>query len=131
MVWARVAFGRRSFHFAANPTAGGLVTWGPYRFVRHPIYSSILLFIAVALVDHPTRGNAALAPRRAGGTAVRMRAEETLVAAQYPELPPVRADDAPAHPRRLVRLLRYQSRSRTSMPVPFSAAANSFRSEPR
>ena len=38
MVWARVTFGRRSFHAAANPTAGGLVTTGPYRFIRHPIY---------------------------------------------------------------------------------------------
>ena len=26
MIWARVTFGRRSFHFAANPTAGELVT---------------------------------------------------------------------------------------------------------
>ena len=33
MVWARITFGRRSFHAAANPTAGGLVTTGPYRIV--------------------------------------------------------------------------------------------------
>ena len=30
MIWARVTFGRRSFHLAANPTEGGLVTTGPY-----------------------------------------------------------------------------------------------------
>jgi protein-S-isoprenylcysteine O-methyltransferase Ste14 len=34
---ARVTFGGRSFHVGANPTEGGLVTKGPYRFVRHPI----------------------------------------------------------------------------------------------
>jgi len=34
MLWARVTFGWRSFHAAANPTEGGLVTRGPYRWVR-------------------------------------------------------------------------------------------------
>ena len=29
MIWARLTFGMRSFHLAANPTAGGLVTTGP------------------------------------------------------------------------------------------------------
>ena len=37
MLWARATFGRRSFHFAASPTEGGLVTTGPYRWIRHPI----------------------------------------------------------------------------------------------
>jgi len=30
MLWARVTFGRRSFHATANTTEGGLVTTGPY-----------------------------------------------------------------------------------------------------
>jgi protein-S-isoprenylcysteine O-methyltransferase Ste14 len=37
MIWARITFGRRSFHAVANPTEGGLVTSGPYAIVRHPI----------------------------------------------------------------------------------------------
>ncbi|HEY4575030.1 MAG TPA: hypothetical protein VIJ26_13725, partial [Thermoanaerobaculia bacterium] len=45
MIWARVTFGMRSFHYAANPTEGGLVTTGPYRTMRHPIYAAILLFL--------------------------------------------------------------------------------------
>jgi protein-S-isoprenylcysteine O-methyltransferase Ste14 len=44
---ARVTFGRRSFHAAANPTAGGLVTTGPYRLIRHPIYTAACLFVGV------------------------------------------------------------------------------------
>src|SRR5512141_1042392 len=35
MLWARLSFGSRSFHAAANPTEGHLVTTGPYRFIRH------------------------------------------------------------------------------------------------
>ena len=51
MIWARTTFGMRSFHASADPTAGGLVTTGPYRFVRHPIYTAVCLFaFAGALV---------------------------------------------------------------------------------
>ena len=35
MLYARLTFGRRSFHAAANPTEGGLVTSGPYAVLRH------------------------------------------------------------------------------------------------
>ena len=45
MVWARLMFGIRSFHGTANSTAGGLVTTGPYRYIRHPIYAAILYFV--------------------------------------------------------------------------------------
>ena len=34
MIWARITFGIRSFHGAANPTAGGLVRTGPYKYIR-------------------------------------------------------------------------------------------------
>jgi protein-S-isoprenylcysteine O-methyltransferase Ste14 len=52
MIAARVAFGIRSFHPGANPTAGDLVTHGPYRYLRHPIYASILYFAWAAALDH-------------------------------------------------------------------------------
>jgi len=42
MVWARKTFGNRSFHASADPTEGGLVTTGPCRYFRHPIYAAVL-----------------------------------------------------------------------------------------
>src|SRR5579862_911331 len=45
-LWARMTFGLRSFHLAANPTEGGLVRSGPYRMIRHPIYSAMCLIAA-------------------------------------------------------------------------------------
>src|SRR5208283_5319165 len=45
MIWARTTLGRRSFHSAPDPTQGGLVTTGPYAYIRHPIYASILYFL--------------------------------------------------------------------------------------
>ena len=52
ILWARVTFGRRSFHVVANPTEGGLVTSGPYRYIRHPIYAAICLFTWVGVAAH-------------------------------------------------------------------------------
>jgi protein-S-isoprenylcysteine O-methyltransferase Ste14 len=85
MLWARVTFGRRSFHGAANPTEGGLVTTGPYRFIRHPIYSAILFFLWLGVASHPSWGNAALAFIASAAAAVRIVSEERLVLARYPE----------------------------------------------
>ncbi len=85
MVWARLTFGRRSFHAGANPTAGGLVTTGPYRYWRHPIYAAILYFTAVSLATHPSAWSAAMTALIVVGLGVRIAAEEKLVREAYPE----------------------------------------------
>ena len=85
MTWARVSFGLRSFHLAATPTQGGLVTSGPYRFIRHPIYASVCLFVWVSALGHASVRSALLACLVTIGVAIRVATEETLVAKQYPE----------------------------------------------
>jgi protein-S-isoprenylcysteine O-methyltransferase Ste14 len=85
LVWARVVFGRRSFHAAANPTAGGLVTCGPYRYIRHPIYTSVCLFAGAAIAWHFSWQAGVCGGVLLGGTLLRMRCEEILVTARYPE----------------------------------------------
>jgi protein-S-isoprenylcysteine O-methyltransferase Ste14 len=85
MIWARITFGRRSFHAAANPTEGGLVTTGPYRYVRHPIYAAVLLFFAGAIAAHPSWQTAVVGVVVALALLVRMLTEEKLVTARYPE----------------------------------------------
>ena len=85
MVWARVTFGRRSFHAAANPTEGGLVTTGPYRFVRHPIYTAVCLFVFAGALAHVSLTAAGLALLVFLGALGRMLPEERLVLQRYPE----------------------------------------------
>jgi protein-S-isoprenylcysteine O-methyltransferase Ste14 len=85
MVWARITFRGRSFHASADPTAGGLVTTGPYKYVRHPIYASVIYFALAALGSHFGLLNAGLVAIVTAGLAVRMWAEETLVVKMYPE----------------------------------------------
>jgi protein-S-isoprenylcysteine O-methyltransferase Ste14 len=85
MLWARWTFRRRSFHAAADPTGGGIVTSGPYRYWRHPIYAAILYFVWAGVADHAVPLAAALALLATAALAVRMLAEERLVAVRYPE----------------------------------------------
>ena len=85
MIWARLTFGLRSFHAAANPTAGGLVTRGPYRFLRHPIHSAILYFVWAGIAAHPAPATILVALLGSALLGVRMFAEEQLLRERYPE----------------------------------------------
>lgn len=85
MLWARVTFGRRSFHAAANPTQGGLVTTGPYRFVRHPIYTAVCLFCWAGILANPTVLSVGAGAILLVGSILRMLAEERLLVERYPE----------------------------------------------
>jgi protein-S-isoprenylcysteine O-methyltransferase Ste14 len=85
MLWARLTFGARSFHAGANPTAGGVITTGPYRFIRHPIYAAILYALWAAALSRPTVVNASLVVLASAMVAVRIAAEERLLLDRYPE----------------------------------------------
>lgn len=85
MIWARLTFGLRSFHFSANPTAGRLVTTGPYRYLRHPIYVAALLFLWTGIAVHPSTGSLLAGLVGTAATLARMLSEERLLRERYPE----------------------------------------------
>jgi protein-S-isoprenylcysteine O-methyltransferase Ste14 len=85
MIWARITFGIRSFHGTANPTAGGLVTTGPYKYIRHPIYAAILYFLWAGMAAHPSLVSGAIGALATLMLALRMLAEERLLVQTYPE----------------------------------------------
>ena len=85
MIWARITFGLRSFHATANPTEGRLVTNGPYRLVRHPIYTAICLFTIAGASAHISIMSATFVLLTLSGSIIRILAEEHLLIKQYPE----------------------------------------------
>jgi protein-S-isoprenylcysteine O-methyltransferase Ste14 len=85
IAWARVTFGRRSFHATAEPTAGGLVTTGPYRYIRHPIYTAACLFSLGGIVTHWSRQSVTLGVLLFLGALTRIFCEERLLKQSYPE----------------------------------------------
>ena len=84
MVWARLTFGLRSFNPGAAPTQGELMTSGPYRYWRHPIYAAIIIFVAAAAASRPGWISAGSALTVAGGLFLRMRSEEQFLLEKYP-----------------------------------------------
>jgi protein-S-isoprenylcysteine O-methyltransferase Ste14 len=84
MLWARITFGRRSFHASAAPTAGGLVRSGPYRFIRHPIYTAVMFFGWPAVVARPSAAALGFAVLMSLGALLRMLCEEDLLVRRYP-----------------------------------------------
>ena len=85
MVWARLTFRQRSFHVGANPTEGGLVTTGPYHYIRHPIYTAVILFSMAGVVANWCWVSALLAGVVVSGGLLRLFCEEVMVTARYPE----------------------------------------------
>ena len=85
MVWARVTFGRRSFHASADPTSGGLVTTGPYRYIRHPIYTAGCLFGWGGVISHWSELSVTLGVLLVVGGLVRILCEERLLTQSYPD----------------------------------------------
>jgi protein-S-isoprenylcysteine O-methyltransferase Ste14 len=83
MLWARITFGRRSFHAGADPTAGALVTTGPYAYVRHPIYAAVLYFVWATALDHRSVLAIGCAAVVTAGAFLRMLFEERLLTAKY------------------------------------------------
>jgi protein-S-isoprenylcysteine O-methyltransferase Ste14 len=105
MVWARVVFGSRSFHASAEATEGGLVTTGPYRVIRHPIYTAVLLFAAAGVLSHLNPINVLLLLVVGAGMGARIAAEERLIIEAYPEY------------------VEYAARTKRLIPFVFSMAA--------
>lgn len=87
MIWARMTFGLRSFHAAASTSEGGLVTTGPYRYWRHPIYASIIYFVWAGQIEVPGAVPLALAATVSLGLFARMLVEERFLTQTYPEYP--------------------------------------------
>ena len=85
MVWARLSFGLRSFHAAANPTSGNLVTRGPYHYLRHPIYAAVLYALWAGVAAHWSPLHITVAALATTLLGVRMFAEEQLLRRVYPE----------------------------------------------
>ncbi len=83
MVWARLTFGMRSLHAAADTTEGELVTRGPYAIVRNPIYAAVILFAWAGVVAHFGPVSAAFGLLILAGMLVRIFAEERELRGHY------------------------------------------------
>lgn len=85
MVAARITFGRRSAHAAATPGASGLITTGPYAYLRHPIYAAIIHFVWAGATEDLSWPVLGWAETVTAGAFTRMHLEEHALIRKYPE----------------------------------------------
>lgn len=85
MIWARITFKFRSFHLTSNPTKGGLVTNGPYKWLRHPIYAAVIYFSLACLIAFPKISVLLAVVLIIIGLFIRMILEEKALKNTYPE----------------------------------------------
>jgi len=51
-IWAVITMGRHNLNITPLvKQEAQLVTWGPYRFIRHPMYSALLLIVWPLIID--------------------------------------------------------------------------------
>ncbi len=85
MLWARNTLGMRSFHLTANPSQGNLVTTGPYKLIRHPIYAAVCLFVWASVLAAPSLRTALFSTVVTVGAILRIICEERSLLESYPE----------------------------------------------
>ena len=85
-LWAFLAMGLRNLRaFPEIPQHGWLVVHGPYRWVRHPMYTSVLVFTLGWTVEHPLPFRVALWGGLLVTLLIKLRYEESLLMERFPE----------------------------------------------
>jgi protein-S-isoprenylcysteine O-methyltransferase Ste14 len=69
---------------SATPSGTSIISRGPYRIVRHPMYLSMLLFIWAAVASHASVLTLTIGVAVTVMVVVRVIVEERLLRAHYP-----------------------------------------------
>lgn len=98
--WARFTLGRNWSGTVQVKEGHELVTKGPYAYVRHPIYSALLLMVLGTAIAVANIGAILAIPLMKIGFVIKLLAEEKLMRREFP-------DQYPAYAARVKRLIPF------------------------
>lgn len=84
-IWARQSFRAAQFSVMAEPKAGPLLSTGPYRWIRHPMYASALLLLWASILGHFSAILVIVGLLVTGVIALRIVTEEQFLRASFPD----------------------------------------------
>jgi len=84
-IWARRSFPTNTFRIDATPSAETVIRRGPYRLIRHPMYSSVLLFIWAGILSHLSLWTVAIGIVATIVSVLRIVFEERFLLERYPD----------------------------------------------
>jgi protein-S-isoprenylcysteine O-methyltransferase Ste14 len=84
-IWSRRSFAAGQFRVDATPAEGGIIRTGPYAAIRHPMHAAGLLLVWASILGHWSPASALIGIAFVAVMAIRIPAEERLLAARYPE----------------------------------------------
>lgn len=84
MPWARRSFQPGQFNVFAEPKEGQLLSSGPYRFIRHPMYASALFIVWVGVLGHFSVPNFIVGSIITAVIFIRILDEEQFLRQRYP-----------------------------------------------
>jgi protein-S-isoprenylcysteine O-methyltransferase Ste14 len=87
-LWARAALGRNWSGAVVLKEQHDLIDRGPYAFVRHPIYTGVLLMALGTVTVAGTSAGVILFATMVAGLIVKARREERLLTTHFPKLYP-------------------------------------------
>jgi len=82
-IWARRSFPADTFRAGPRPGGTVVIRSGPYRYIRHPMYSAAMLLVWTATFVHLTWWSAALATLVTVAISGRIRWEERLLGTAF------------------------------------------------
>ena len=85
IISARVTFARQKFNLTAHPADGPLLRAGPYRLIRHPMYTGALLAVLSSVAGHWSVLTASVGIALTALVLVRIHIEERMLSAHYAE----------------------------------------------
>ena len=84
-IWARRSFQKGQFSIHAEPAEGPLLSLGPYRLIRHPMYAAAMFLVWIGILGHLSIATVVVGLILTGVIAIRIVTEEQFLRARYPD----------------------------------------------